>query len=126
VLFATSLSRLSPLSALGEPLQVERLTWASVKLVANDTAVFIGSVGTDLWDGDPPQETPFTMGPGRPPTYAYHRVAMRVQACDDDECLHGSWADVIAKSGTEEKTREAWLAANTPKADIIVLYFANR
>jgi len=44
-----------PLLAAAEPLQAERLTWAGVKLVANDTTVFIDPVGTDLWDGKAPE-----------------------------------------------------------------------
>jgi L-ascorbate metabolism protein UlaG (beta-lactamase superfamily) len=54
-LLVTSLFLLSPLSALAEPLQAERLTWAGVKLVANDTTVFVDPVGTDLWDGEAPE-----------------------------------------------------------------------
>ncbi len=34
---------------------VERLTWAGVKLVLEDTTVFIDAVGTDLWDGNAPE-----------------------------------------------------------------------
>jgi L-ascorbate metabolism protein UlaG (beta-lactamase superfamily) len=35
-------------------LQVQRLTWAGVKLVAGDTTVFVDAVGTDLWEGSAP------------------------------------------------------------------------
>lgn len=35
-------------------LTVERLTWAGVKMVANETTVLIDAVGTDLWNGDAP------------------------------------------------------------------------
>ncbi len=38
-----------------ESLSVERLTWAGVKLVSDDTTVFIDAVGTDLWDGEAPE-----------------------------------------------------------------------
>lgn len=54
-LAVASVLLLLPLPALGEPLQVERLTWAGVKLVANDTTVFIDPVGADLWDGKAPE-----------------------------------------------------------------------
>jgi len=36
-------------------LQIERLTWAGVKLVSGDTTVFIDAVGKDLWGGDAPE-----------------------------------------------------------------------
>ena len=36
-------------------LSVERLTWAGIKLVADDTTVLVDAVGTDLWDGDAPE-----------------------------------------------------------------------
>ena len=36
-------------------LDVERLTWAGVKLVAGDTTVLIDAVGRDLWDGNAPE-----------------------------------------------------------------------
>jgi len=41
-------------AASADDLRIERLTWAGVKLVANDTTVFIDAIGTDLWDGKPP------------------------------------------------------------------------
>jgi L-ascorbate metabolism protein UlaG (beta-lactamase superfamily) len=44
----------SVLSHAGE-LQMERLTWAGVKLQMDDTTVFIDAVGTDLWDGNAPE-----------------------------------------------------------------------
>jgi L-ascorbate metabolism protein UlaG (beta-lactamase superfamily) len=42
-------------SANAEELSAERLTWAGVKLVHEDTTVFIDAVGTDLWNGNAPQ-----------------------------------------------------------------------
>lgn len=36
-------------------LEVTRLTWAGVQLVAGDTTVFIDAVRTDLWDGNAPE-----------------------------------------------------------------------
>jgi len=36
-------------------LQIERLTWAGVKLVSENTTVFIDAVGKDLWDGNAPE-----------------------------------------------------------------------
>ena len=33
---------------------IERLTWAGIKMVAGETTVFIDTVGTDIWDGNPP------------------------------------------------------------------------
>jgi L-ascorbate metabolism protein UlaG (beta-lactamase superfamily) len=44
----------SVFSHAGE-LQMERLTWAGVKLQMDDTTVFIDAVGTDLWDGNAPE-----------------------------------------------------------------------
>jgi L-ascorbate metabolism protein UlaG (beta-lactamase superfamily) len=41
--------------ASAEGVSAERLTWAGVKLVSNDTTVFIDAVGTDLWDGEAPE-----------------------------------------------------------------------
>jgi L-ascorbate metabolism protein UlaG (beta-lactamase superfamily) len=38
-----------------EPLTIERLTWAGVKLVSGDTTVLIDAMATDLWDGDAPE-----------------------------------------------------------------------
>jgi len=40
--------------ACADELQVERLTWAGIRLVANDTTVFIDAIGTDIWEGNPP------------------------------------------------------------------------
>ena len=34
--------------------EVERLTWAGVKIVAGSTTVLVDAVGTDLWNGDAP------------------------------------------------------------------------
>ena len=42
-------------SAHAEPVAVERLTWAGVKIVSGDTTVFVDAVGTDLWDGNAPE-----------------------------------------------------------------------
>ncbi len=36
-------------------VQIERLTWAGVKLVSENTTVFIDAVGKDLWDGNAPE-----------------------------------------------------------------------
>jgi len=36
-------------------LEIERLTWAGIKLVSGDTTVFVDPVGTDLWDGKAPE-----------------------------------------------------------------------
>jgi L-ascorbate metabolism protein UlaG (beta-lactamase superfamily) len=44
----------APLCAAGE-VQIERLTWAGVKMVAGNTTVFVDPVGTDLWDGKAPE-----------------------------------------------------------------------
>jgi hypothetical protein len=41
--------------ASADGLSAERLTWAGVKLVSDDTTVFIDAVGTDLWDGEAPE-----------------------------------------------------------------------
>jgi L-ascorbate metabolism protein UlaG (beta-lactamase superfamily) len=38
-----------------EPVTIERLTWAGVKLVSGDTTVLIDAMATDLWDGDAPE-----------------------------------------------------------------------
>lgn len=35
-------------------LSIERLTWAGIKMVSDETTVFIDPVGTDLWDGNAP------------------------------------------------------------------------
>ena len=42
------------LAAESDDLTIQRLTWAGVKFVANDTTVLVDAVGTDLWDGDAP------------------------------------------------------------------------
>ncbi|MCG8413441.1 MAG: MBL fold metallo-hydrolase [Pseudomonadales bacterium] len=45
---------------------VEKLTWAGVKLVHEDTTVFIDAVGTDIWDGNAPGGlVPLTAETGR-------------------------------------------------------------
>lgn len=36
-------------------LQIERLTWAGVKLVSENTTVFVDAVGKDLWEGNAPE-----------------------------------------------------------------------
>lgn len=61
-----------------------------------------------------------------PMTYAYHRAVMRVQPCGDNECLYSTWCDAIVETGTEEKTKEAWLATNTQKAQMIADYFEKK
>jgi len=53
-------------SACAEPVTIERLTWAGVKLASGDTTVFVDAVGTDLWDGDAPEGlVPVTADTGR-------------------------------------------------------------
>lgn len=52
VLLATALV---PVATLSADLQVERLTWSGVKLVMEDTTVFVDAVGTDLWGGAAPE-----------------------------------------------------------------------
>jgi L-ascorbate metabolism protein UlaG (beta-lactamase superfamily) len=42
-------------SALAKELQIERLTWAGVKLANENTTVFVDAVGKDLWDGNAPE-----------------------------------------------------------------------
>jgi len=34
---------------------VQRLTWAGIRIVGNDTTIFIDAVGRDLWDGKAPE-----------------------------------------------------------------------
>lgn len=46
---------LNSVSASSETI-IERLTWAGVKLVREDTTVFIDAVGRDIWNGNPPGE----------------------------------------------------------------------
>ena len=62
-----ALSLLSPAGALAkDKLQIERLTWAGVKMVAGNTTVFIDAVGSDLWNGNAPQGlVPVTADTGR-------------------------------------------------------------
>jgi L-ascorbate metabolism protein UlaG (beta-lactamase superfamily) len=36
-------------------LEIQRLTWAGIKMVAGDTTVFVDAVGRDLWDGKAPE-----------------------------------------------------------------------
>jgi L-ascorbate metabolism protein UlaG (beta-lactamase superfamily) len=38
-----------------EPVTIERLTWAGVKLVSGDTTVLIDAMATDIWEGDAPE-----------------------------------------------------------------------
>jgi len=42
-------------AAFGQELDIERLTWAGVKLSTPETTVLIDAVGTDLWDGAAPE-----------------------------------------------------------------------
>ncbi len=35
-------------------VQIEKLTWAGIKMVHGDTTVFIDAVGTDIWNGNAP------------------------------------------------------------------------
>lgn len=44
-----------PGTAHATELQIERLTWAGVKLVSENTTVFIDAVGKDLWEGNAPE-----------------------------------------------------------------------
>ena len=37
-----------------EEFRIERLTWAGIKMTAGETTVFIDAIGTDIWDGNPP------------------------------------------------------------------------
>lgn len=41
-------------AAESDDLTIQRLTWAGVKFVADDTTVLVDAVGTDLWDGNAP------------------------------------------------------------------------
>ena len=45
----------TPGAVLAKELQIERLTWAGVKMVNENTTVFIDAVGKDLWDGNAPE-----------------------------------------------------------------------
>jgi L-ascorbate metabolism protein UlaG (beta-lactamase superfamily) len=38
-----------------DSIEVERLTWAGIKLVQGDTTVLVDAVGIDLWDGNAPE-----------------------------------------------------------------------
>lgn len=42
-------------AASAEPMTVERLTWAGVKLVSGDTTVLIDAMATDIWEGEAPE-----------------------------------------------------------------------
>lgn len=53
ILAAISLLAVWHAASAGD-LRIERLTWAGIKLVADDTTVFVDAIGTDLWDGKPP------------------------------------------------------------------------
>ena len=46
---------LSGASLAAAETQVERLTWAGIKIVEGDTTVLIDPVATDLWDGKAPE-----------------------------------------------------------------------
>jgi L-ascorbate metabolism protein UlaG (beta-lactamase superfamily) len=53
-------------TAMAQSLEIERLTWAGVKLVSGDTTVFVDAVGKDLWDGKAPEGlVPVTADTGR-------------------------------------------------------------
>ena len=54
VILAVLFFSLAP-SAQADELQIERLTWAGVKLVSGDTTVFVDAVGKDLWGGNAPE-----------------------------------------------------------------------
>jgi L-ascorbate metabolism protein UlaG (beta-lactamase superfamily) len=41
--------------AISAELNIQRLTWAGVKLVSGDTTVLIDAVNTDIWDGNAPE-----------------------------------------------------------------------
>jgi len=52
--------------AMAVELDVERLTWAGVKMVSGDTTVLVDAVGTDLWGGDAPEGlVPVNVNTGR-------------------------------------------------------------
>lgn len=42
-------------TAANAEMEIERLTWAGVKLVSGDTTVLIDAVATDLWNGNAPE-----------------------------------------------------------------------
>jgi L-ascorbate metabolism protein UlaG (beta-lactamase superfamily) len=46
LLSAAGVARAQP-----ETLEIERLSWAGIRMVAGDTTVFIDAVGTEAWDG---------------------------------------------------------------------------
>jgi L-ascorbate metabolism protein UlaG (beta-lactamase superfamily) len=52
---STAVLLLVPALSFAGELQMERLTWAGVKLQMDDTTVFIDAVGTDLWQGNAPE-----------------------------------------------------------------------
>jgi len=43
------------LCTYADEIEVQRLTWAGVKIVSADTTVLIDAVGRDLWDGKAPE-----------------------------------------------------------------------
>ncbi len=54
-LISTTILVVSPSFCHAGELQIERLTWAGIKLQLDDTTVFIDAVGTDLWQGNAPE-----------------------------------------------------------------------
>ena len=52
--FAVLMVILFSASYVSAEVQIEKLTWAGIKLVHNDTTVFIDAVGTDVWNGNAP------------------------------------------------------------------------
>lgn len=45
---------ISVVAPVAADVQIEKLTWAGIKMVHGDTTVFIDAVGTDIWDGNAP------------------------------------------------------------------------
>ena len=48
-------SLITPGAVLAAEIQIERLTWAGIKIVSGNTTVFVDAVGKDLWDGNAPE-----------------------------------------------------------------------
>lgn len=55
MLLSLLLAFFSASSLIASEPEIQRLTWAGIKIVQGNTTVFVDAVGTDLWDGGAPE-----------------------------------------------------------------------
>lgn len=116
-LIAIVISMLAPTAVFSEQLQLERLTWAGVKLISGDTTVLIDAINRDIWDGKAPEGfAPVTADTGRRYALLTHAHNDHFDAAGLGELLgdrgyvicHESIATHVASRGLRVISARTW------------------